>query len=738
MTRLRQILILCLFLAVPACVLYAQPVEEGIRINPLTEEGFVEWDYEHDLAVGTNGVIVRYGNAVLTADSVAVDQNSGEVTADGRVRIRREDEIWAGEHVQYNFFTRRIEAGQFRTGQPPMFVSGEGLRFDTTNNVYVATNAILTADDVMQPGVKMHAKYLEIVPGRRIVARKATVYVQGVPVFYFPYFSHSLGRQSNHFSFVPGYRSSFGPYFLGSYSWFLSPDLDGQLHLDYRERRGVGAGPDFNYHFGPWGQGTLRYYYLYDQNPEVFVPGAPTPNNRERVYFTYQANPIPTVAIKSVVRYQGDTNIVREFFESEFRQNPQPNTFFEVNKFWNNFSLDSYAQPRLNNYLETVERLPDVRLTGYRQELGGSPFYYESESSLGYYRHLFAETNSDLPGTNDNYAAARGDSYHQIVMPETFFGWLNVTPRVGGRFTYYSESSGVDAKWDEETRGVFNTGAEASFKASRVWPDVRSDLLDVDGLRHILQPSVDYVFVPKPNVVPNQLPQFDSELPSLELLPLEFPEYNAIDQIDARNAVRLGLGNKLQTKRDGAVTDLLKWQLFTDWRLDQSLDHTNLTRFSDVYSDLAFKPRSWLTIDSKTRFDVADGVWRMSLTTLTLEPNNIWSWSVGHFYLHTDDLASQTGLGEGNALLMNTIYLRLNEDWGLRTSHYYDARTSRLEEQAYTIFRDLRSWTAALTFHVRENPVGPQDLSVTFTFSLKAFPHYDQNDIRMPYSLWGG
>jgi hypothetical protein len=59
-------------------------------------------------------------------------------------------------------------------------------------------------------------------------------------------------------------------------------------------------------------------------------------------------------------------------------------------------------------------------------------------------------------------------------------------------------------------------------------------------------------------------------------------------------------------------------------------------------------------------------------------------------------------------------------------------------EQAYTIFRDLRSWTAALTFHVRENPTGPQDLSVTFTFSLKAFPRYGQDDERMPYSLWGG
>jgi hypothetical protein len=736
MTRLGQKLILGVFFVVLAGALYAQPVEEGIRINPLTEAGFVEWDYEHGLWLGTNGVIVRYGNGVLTADAVEVNENSGEVTADGHVRIQREDQIWVSEHAQYNFFTRHIEAEQFRTGQPPLFATGQGLRFDTNSNVYVATNALITADDIAQPGVFVRAKYVEIVPGKVIRARGATFYLQGLPVFYTPYFSHKLGERSNHFTPLPGYRSSFGPYFLGTYSWFLGPDLDGNLHLDYRQRRGVGTGPDFNYHLGPWGQGTLRYYYLYDANPQLDVPGAPTPHNRERVYFSYQADPMPTLQVKSMVRYQGDTNIVRIFFEGEFRENPQPDTFFEVNKFWNNFSLDSYAQPRLNDFLETIERLPEERLTGFRQQLGGSPFYYESESSLGYYRHLFAETNS-LP-TGIDYAAARMDTYQKLVLPQTFFGWLNVTPRVGGRFTYYTDSTGPGAQWHDQSRGVFDTGAEVSFKASRVWPGVRDDVLDLDGLRHIIQPSVDYVYVPRPNVLPNQLPQFDTQLPSLELLPQQFPEYNSIDQINASDAVRLGLGNKLQTKRNGVVADFLKWQLYTDWHLQQSLDHTNLTRFSDVYSDLVFKPRSWVTVESKSRFDVADGVWRMSLTTLSLEPNDLWRWSLGQFYLHADDLSSRTGLGEGSAVWMSTFYFRLNEDWGLRASHYFDDRTGNLEEQAYTVFRDLRSWTAALTFRVRRNPQGPQDVGVAFTFSLKAFPRYGDEDIRMPYALWGG
>src|SRR5204862_7210540 len=86
----------------------------------------------------------------------------------------------------------------------------------------------------------------------------------------------------------------------------------------------------------------------------------------------------------------------RDFYEGEYRRDPQPDSFLEVNQFWNNFSIDAFVQPRVNNFLETVERLPDVRLTGFRQQRGTTPFYYESESSAGYYRRVFAEN----AGTN--------------------------------------------------------------------------------------------------------------------------------------------------------------------------------------------------------------------------------------------------------------------------------------------------------------------------------------------------
>ena len=730
MTRLRIILTLALFGPGFSVVSHAQQ-QPAWEIEPWPGEGEVEYDFQSELAVATNGVLIKYSGAVLTAEKVTLNQQTGEAVADGTVRIQHEDQIWAGDHIRYNFKTRQMEAEQFRTGKAPVFAIGQGLHADASNRVYIATNAFITADDVAKPAIKVRANYIKIIPGNRIEARNATLYLGGVPVFYFPFYSRNLGARANNFNFVPGYRSSFGPFLLGSYVWFLNEELDGAVHADYRERRGLGAGPDLNFHLGRWGDGTLKYYYLHDEDPNASLTNA-IPDNRQRVSFAYQATPFTNLNIKSVVRYQTDFAVVREFFEGEYRQNSQPNSFLEVNKFWQNFSLDLYAQPRVNDFLETIERLPEARLTGYRQQLGGSPLYYESESSAGYYRRLFPDTNATLL----NYSAARADTYHQLVLPETLFGWLNVTPRVGGRFTYYSKASGPGATTDEVYRGVFNTGAEVSFKASRLWPAVQNKFFDLDGLRHIVEPSVNYVFVPTPNYRgTNDLPQFDYELPSLRLLPNEFPDYNAIDSVDSQNVLRFGLHNKLQTKRHGEVVNLLDWNLYTDWRLRPRQEQTT---FADLYSDLVVKPRSWMTLESLTRYDIDSGKFRLALHTLTLRPNDVWSWELGHWYLADDLRASPTALGQGNSLVTSTVYYRLNENWGLRASHNFETRDGRMEEQYYSVYRDLRSWTAALTFRLRDNRVGRDDFTVAFTFSLKAFPRFGLgSDSVRPYFLLG-
>jgi LPS-assembly protein len=699
-------------------------------------------DVVGDTAYGTN-VFVQYNtNATLIADSARLDYQSGEVEADGHVRIEQGDLIWTGEHIRYNFKTHQMQSEQFRTGKPPVFAQGEQLQGDTTNQIYQARHAFVTTDDVSNPAIYVRSSRIKIVPGKYIEMWNAVVYLDGVPAFYFPYYRRELGPRANNWNFIPGYRTGYGPFLLNTYTWYANDAADGKFHLDYREERGVGVGPDLNLHLGRWGEAVFKYYYLNDQKPNTSTNDTPwtngIPENRQRVYFAYQATPATNLNLKALVNYQSDPLVLHDFFEGAYRNNPQPYSFTEVNKYWNNWSLDAETTPQINNFFNQVERLPDLKLTGYRQQVFNTPFYYESDSSAGYYRMFFADTNGP---TGLNYSAARADTFHQLLLPCTFFGWLNVTPRVGGRATYYSAETGPGGTNSETWRNVFNTGVETSFKASQLWSGATNSLLAVDGLRHIIEPSATYAYVPNPSTPPAQLPQFDSALPSLLLLPVQFSDYNNIDSIDSENVIRFGLRNTLQTRRDGQLDNLVDWNVMLDWRLTPGQNQNNLDEpfsrpenFSDLYSDLAFKPRSWIVLDSQLRYAIDGGHLNLAFDQLTFTPNERWSWGFGYWYLRS----GFDGFTQNDNFITSTLFYRVNDNWGLRTQHDFNAADGRLQEQDYSIYRDLRSWTCALTFRVIDNTTGPTDYTVAFTFSLKAAPKvHVGDDTVQPYHLVG-
>ena len=628
---------------------------------------------------------------------------------------------------------------QFRTGKAPVFAGGEGLAGDATNRVYTAHNGYVTTDDASDPAYRVRASRIKVIPGKSVQMWNAVAFVEGVPVFYFPYYQRNLGPHANNFTVTPGYRSRYGGYFLNTYTWYLGDVAGGKIHADYRERRGAGVGPDLNLHLGQWGEATLKYYYQNDRNANISTNTFPQfghmPENRQRFYLGWQATPATNLNLKAQVNYQSDPMFLHDFFEGDYSRNPQPNTFVEANKYWDNWSLDALTTPRVNSFFNQIERLPDVKLTGFRQQVLDTPVYYDSESSAGWYRSFVTTTNGFYPVTNGFYAdsGARADTYHQISLPWTFFHWLNVTPRVGGRFTYYSSRSTASGSDVETYRGVLNTGVGTSFKASRLWTDATNSFLQMDGLRHIIEPSADYVFVPRPSTPAAQLPQFDGENPALLLSPVLFPDYNSIDSVDTMNVIRFGLRNTLQTKRDGQLDDLLNWRLMLDWRLDPKPGQSSL---NDLYSQAAFKPRSWLTMESQLRYDLDRGDLNLALHQLTFTPNNRWSWGIGHWYLRGATWGNN--IWTENNFISSTLFYRLDDNWGLRATHNYSAQTGRLQEQFYTLYRDLRSWTGALTFRVQDNVGGTQDFTIAFALSLKASPSMGVgDDIVNPYRLVG-
>ncbi len=264
-----------------------------------------------------------------------------------------------------------------------------------------------------------------------------------------------------------------------------------------------------------------------------------------------------------------------------------------------------------------------------------------------------------------------------------------------------------------------NTGAELSTKASRFYPDASSKWLELDGLRHIVQPSLNYVFVPSPNKKPSDLPGYEYELTTSRLLPIMYPDYNSIDQIDAQNALRVGLRNRLQTRRNGQVEDFFDWNLYTDWRLNPLEGQHG---FADIFSDLYIRPRSWISLGSEMRLDIDDDVWRVINNSISFyPPQTRWSTSVGHFYYLEP---GKTSKDERDSVIYTSFAYRFNEDWSFGMRHYYDAKRNRLSDQTYTLYRDFRSWTGFLDLRLldSEGSSREDDFQISLNFSLKGNP----------------
>ena len=191
---------------------------------------------EVQLKTGTvfykNGMLLKYGPVVLTAQTARVDRATGDAYAEGNVILQREGgQLWRGEQLHYNFKTRVISGDSFRAGHPPYFVQGTNMITTPTNQTYTVTNTYLTTDDHPDPGYRIYAQQITVIPGESIKARHALFYLGDVPVMYFPYFTKTLDRHPNNYDFLAGYRSTWGAYLLNTYNWYWNERLDGAVKV---------------------------------------------------------------------------------------------------------------------------------------------------------------------------------------------------------------------------------------------------------------------------------------------------------------------------------------------------------------------------------------------------------------------------------------------------------------------------------------------------------------------------
>jgi len=671
----------------------------------------LEYFAEKNLMVGSGNVEVRDRGDTLTADYMSVQTDTMDIYARGNVIYRRGTQIWQGEELRYNVRTRQGDFGSFSMFYDPLYITADGSKRLSTNE-YLLNGVTITTCEGDDPAVAIHAREARI-KDRRVYAKGATFYALGfIPYLYLPSYSRSLDSHDRFFQFVPGYSSRLGGYLLTAYNYRLAENLRGITHLDYRSKRGVGFGQDF-----VWKdredesyEGMIGGYYLNDDDPlEGPESEARTVDNVEEERYRLKLNHYQTFTERDYLianaDYLSDPYVLQDFFNREYRYGVQPENRLTLTHRGDDYTAAIGFNKRLNDFYENVDRLPEISLSVPRMQLGESGFYYESQNTASYLEKVFPE-ESDI----EEYDAFRADTGHTIYYPTRFFGFLNLIPRAGYRGTYYSDtlttttSTNTAIVEDEfgvvtvttnvfdsinlmgsDFRNVVQLGWEGSFKAFRTWDDYIV-MNDGDGLRHVAEPYLDHTYQPEPNITPDELPQFDS-----------------VDTLDKRHDIKLGMRNKLQTRRVKQPVDLIDLNIFSYYLVDPDEDEED---FTDLFWDGDMSLVSWLSIE----FDGSYDFYESDLKTFSTQIGYVMEdlSSVGLEYRYRLDEQSLVGL---------VIKMFPQDRWSFEADFRMDYEQDELEEQAYFIKHKGPCMIWGLGFREVD-----EDQQVWLQVGLTAFP----------------
>ena len=731
--------------------------------------------YMGSIVTADDNVVVHYEGDVIFADHIIWDRATNIMIATGNARIFTGPRIYRGDSITYNLDTKAITSANFTGADYPRFIAGKQVTSPEFNH-YRLTNAEFTTNNRQNPSFHFEAGTIEYRPNDEVVLKNVVLYVGDVPVFYVPILVQSLTDSRPTYQFQIGESGQFGYFMDNTYNWVANDKLRGSTEFDVREKRGYAGGVDVQYFPGVDSDILLKTYYaqdnLYSQS-DPSVPNAPNHgdlanhnaydgvpfDNRYRVSYQHNLQFGPDFSSTADINAWSDPWVTRDFFPGEYQQDNQPANFVSLNQYNPNFTISLLASPQVNPFFETVERLPEFSVESKQQKIFGSPIEYTSQSSVVNFERKFADTDyfqdpanypytsfpnnvpqttaynfyhpNQTPGFNaaqlNNYSAYRYDTYHELSFPHQYFNFLSLTPRIGGRFTYYSDANqtidangapNVNDVTDPKARLAGDVGLAGDFKISRVWSDVSDPNLGINGIRHEIEPFFDAQYAPAPTVSPNDIRGFDDRLYSTQLPPLDWTEYNSIDSIDREAVVRFGFWNKIQTKRDGANYDLVTLQTYADADFDHNFSAaTPNNTLSNLFNTLTFSPTPQLSFQTRSSLALDSSSYNEIENSATWSPDPSVKLTFGENYINHSPIFS-----DSNQVSLDLFY-RINEHWQFEGQEQFEAETGHLQLQQYTIYRDLDAWQLGMTFS--DSEYNNQDnRSVYFSLTLKAFPKY--------------
>ncbi len=612
--------------------------------------------------------------------------------------------------------------------------------------------------------------------------------IYGMPVIWLPVFYKPKAESPGLFQIQMGENSDWGYYFLMSKRFDLTdnPASSVRLLFDYYTMRGVGYGMNADV-AEPNSRTEISTYTMYDLRPyyssDVENYRLEIPHWRYNFRLTNITHITPRLDFRGNFSLLSDYYFLDDFFSSEFNADPEPATFAALEYQFDRFSTSLYVRPRVNTFFTTVERLPEFRIDTQRQQLFGTDLYYQNNMSVDYLQMRWREFDRRRPGNLEelkDYQSARFDTTHFLYYPLQFkkYGleelkWLNIIPRIGGRFTAYSDSTdspistedlmkmflvnsatdnsrlsirNYDNRGGSQARFIGEAGVEANTKFSYAWQNVRNVFWRLDGLRHVVEPYVNYTYIPEPTVDREYLYYFDD-----------------IDRIDRQNFIRLGVINRLQTRRGSfgheVVYDWLRMENYYDYfmRTDNGFNNGG-----DFCTKITFNPTQRLSLSTFFSIDAggnndheAEAIRRgreagrpgisnswLNRWNVTAKYELFQDCTISLSYLYHDAYATRSTYSMGSTLTdleSGTAFDKYYWDrsqqlrtgitvplWTDRTFFgsydiFYDFEMGMIREQRVRLMKVLHCWTVAAEFAQDVSYDSDGDKDYDYSFFVTAY-----------------
>ncbi len=631
--------------------------------------------------------------------------------------------------------------------------------------------------DFAKPHWCFEASSADYYPGRKVQSFNNVLYLGPVPVFYLPYVARDLSHDYPWTTWQVGKSGEWGYYALSKWgfdlpsgdSWLFQP-RNLKLDLDYRQDRGWAYGGGVYYDVLPHGSGFVDTYRLREdlitaeedreraddeierrsliyQNLRTFgapkVIGSPKRLFEENLLFArrraadgyeppdldrdlyeneerysvhwlhrqdllpvrdeFHDGPVYALDLTAELFDYSDRDFRREYFRSDYRLAPEPLSFAMLRHQGNSGSLWLTVEPQTNPFVTTTERLPQLGYDVIPQRLPGG-FFVSSSGDLGYLRRRFDEDSGF-----EDFESGRG--HVQVVADRPVkIGPIGFSPYVGTDQSWYSDSrEGANL-----IQGAALYGADAAMRLYGTF-SAESDLLNVHGLRHVVEPRLFFRGVSEPTHDPVSILDFDP-----------------VDDLAKSNVAGAALVQTLQTRRRAA----------------DGTEHV-----SDL-AGLSFTASGFVDRDEAERLNEDDMLLPYRVRAFVSPVDNLKLWGSAEIDAHGVGLArytegvsySQPGLFaaglrlttvcsdpehdiDSSQYLTGTMEVPLSEHWRVAavSSYEFDHPNEELGDRGFGdtrigFFRDFHCWLLGIDYSINRMNDGERERTIGATLTATPRP----------------